>query len=80
MSNTIINSLNKYVRSAIIISIATSHHWPLQQLNVKNAFLDGETYKKVKYMSNLAMLLKNLDCCVDVSLYDIHIGCLSLTA
>ena len=31
----------------LLISLAASHHWPLQQLNAKNAFLHGDLQEEV---------------------------------
>lgn len=34
----------------VLISLTLTFHWPLYQLNVKNAFLHGEVYEEVVYM------------------------------
>ncbi|KAM1537567.1 hypothetical protein ACFX10_002572 [Malus domestica] len=55
----------------IILSLAAMNHWPLRQLDIKNAFLDGDLQKEVymqqpqgfidtSYLSHVCKLVKSL--------------------
>ncbi|KAM7464793.1 hypothetical protein LguiA_032914 [Lonicera macranthoides] len=56
----------------LFLSIAAIHHWPLYQLDIKNAFLHGELQEEV-YMKQppgfVAQGESNLVCCLRRSLY-----------
>jgi len=45
-----------YVR--LLISLAITHHWPLHQLDIKNAFLHSVLEEEVYIDNHLVLLLK----------------------
>ncbi|KAK8954127.1 hypothetical protein KSP39_PZI001654 [Platanthera zijinensis] len=55
----------------VLISLAVHRHWPLQQLDVKNAFLNGDLQEFV-YMQQppgFETTMESLVCCLKKSLY-----------